>query len=93
MASRLARWWYLGRGGADHPLINVVKIQGIISQPGGQSRSPRTVNLEKLESTLERAFKSLRPAAVCVTVNSPGGAPGVSTLLFCRWIILMMNHR
>ena len=81
-AASLARWFVLGRH-RHHPLVNVIKLNGVISAPSG-SRSPqsrRTLNLERVEKWLKRSTQ-LSPDYIAVIVNSPGGSPAQSELIY-----------
>ncbi|KAK9868862.1 hypothetical protein WJX84_001210 [Apatococcus fuscideae] len=82
--NRLSRIWSLGRHHTS-PVVNVVKLQGIIS-PSDGVRGPaasRLLNLDRAEKWLTKAFdKRLSPVAVALCINSPGGAPGQTEQLF-----------
>lgn len=85
-ASRLARWWLLGRNRMNDPVVNVLKLNGVITPP---SRSPgqgrRGINADSLEKYLQNAFsKTLNPSAVAISINSPGGSPGQSEAIYLR---------
>ncbi|WPT16109.1 Na(+)/H(+) antiporter NhaA [Picochlorum sp. SENEW3] len=85
-ASRLARWWLLGRNRMNDPVVNVLKLNGVITPP---SRSPgqgrRGINADSLEKYLQNAFsKTLNPSAVAISINSPGGSPGQSEAVYLR---------
>ena len=88
--SKLARWWVMGRKAMNDPLVTVVKMNGVLQASAG-GRSPRargTLNLDRVEKWLQRAFlKDLRPAACAISINSPGGSPVQSELIhdmICR---------
>jgi ClpP class serine protease len=75
----------MGRKGMSDPLITVVKLSGILASPAGRSPSAarRTLNLDRVEKWLQRAFlKELRPAACAISINSPGGSPVQTELIF-----------
>ncbi|KAL4533096.1 hypothetical protein Ndes2526A_g08547 [Nannochloris sp. 'desiccata'] len=83
--SNIARWWVMGRKGMSDPLITVVKLSGILQSPSGRSPSAarRTLNLDRVEKWLQRAFlKELRPAACAISINSPGGSPVQTELIY-----------
>lgn len=63
------------------PLVNVVRLTGLIGVRGGFSRG---LSLAGLAGTLERAFKPKRLAAVALAINSPGGSPVQSSLIAGR---------
>jgi len=83
--SNIARWWVMGRKGMSDPLITVVKLSGILQSPSGRppAAARRTLNLDRVEKWLQRAFlKQLRPAACAISINSPGGSPVQSELIY-----------
>lgn len=84
MTSRLARWWVLGRKDIDAPLVTVIKLSGILQ--AGLTRGPaarRFINLDRIEKHLQRAFhKPIGPAACAISINSPGGSPVQSELIY-----------
>ena len=65
------------------PLVNVVRLQGIISS---SSRFPgsNNISLENLEKPLERAFSSKKVSGVALVINSPGGSPVQCSLISAR---------
>jgi len=85
--SKLARFFILGSKRHKQPLVNVVKLQGVITA-NTPSRSPqnrRTITSDKVERWLQRAFsKRLDPVAVSIVINSPGGAPAASEMIYNR---------
>ena len=65
----------------DIPLVPVVRVSGVIGvvtplRPG--------VVLSTIARTLERAFNAPRARAVALIVNSPGGSPAQSHLIYRR---------
>jgi serine protease SohB len=65
----------------DIPVVPVVRISGVIGvvtplRPG--------VLLSTVARTLERAFETPRARAVAVVINSPGGSPSQSHLIYRR---------
>jgi len=65
----------------DIPVVPVVRISGVIGvvaplRPG--------VVLSTVARTLERAFEMPRVRAVAITINSPGGSPSQSHLIYRR---------
>lgn len=83
--SNIARWWVMGRKGMSDPLITVVKMSGILQSPAGRppAAARRSLNLERVEKWLHRAFlKELRPAACAISINSPGGSPVQTELIY-----------
>jgi signal peptide peptidase SppA len=73
----------------SHPLVPVLRLNGPIGmvtplRPG--------LSLATLAGPLERAFKIKRAAAVAISINSPGGAPVQSHLIFKRIRDLAEEH-
>lgn len=65
------------------PVVAVVRLAGIIAAGGGPMRRG-TLALYNLAATLERAFKLPNLKAVALVVNSPGGSPVQSSLIYQR---------
>ena len=61
------------------PRVNIVRLQGMIAS-GGRGR----LSDEAVAPLLHRAFKSGKPAAVGLIINSPGGSPVQSALIGAR---------
>jgi len=76
-------------GGEPKPIVNVVRLSGIIGGMGGLRRG---LTLEAVEAVLEHAFKGRRAAAVALVVNSPGGSPVQSGLIAGRIRALAEKH-
>jgi signal peptide peptidase SppA len=72
-------WLQERLGGTPAPVVAVLRLEGVI---GG--RGQRGITLAKLAGTIERAFKLRGLKAVALAVNSPGGAPVQSALLYQR---------
>ncbi len=66
---------------SDATTIPVVRLSGTIMSGGGQLR--RTLSLASVAGVLEKAF-SIDAPAVAVLINSPGGSPVQSRLIFKR---------
>lgn len=65
-------------------VVRIVRLEGtIVSQT---RRGPGSLNLRKVEKHLDKAFatKKVRPRAVCLEINSGGGSPVQSNLIFNR---------
>ncbi len=60
------------------PVVNVLRLAGVIGGPG---RFRRGLNLASQAQLIERAFKTPRLSAVALAVNSPGGSPVQSALI------------
>lgn len=65
---------------SDAPLVPVIRLQGVIS---GAARGA-ALNDAGLAPLIERAFSRGKPAAVALTINSPGGSPAQSSLIAAR---------
>jgi serine protease SohB len=78
---RAVRWVLPARFRADIPVVPVVRLAGTI----GVSTPLRPgLMLAGLARTLERAFAMRGARAVALIVNSPGGSPSQSHLIFAR---------
>ena len=62
------------------PRVAVVRLQGAISS----STRGATLNDVTLAPIIEKAFRRGKPAAVALSVNSPGGSPVQSALIAAR---------
>jgi signal peptide peptidase SppA len=75
-------WDWLRRlfgGRSKEPVVAVLRFHGVIAP-----RGPRILSLAEKGSAIERAFAMKRVAAVALVINSPGGSPVQSALLFRR---------
>lgn len=63
-------------------VIPVVRLQGAIMASGSQFRPP--LNLATAAPALEKAFAYKDAPAVAISINSPGGSPVQSRLIFQR---------
>lgn len=61
------------------PLVAVLRFDGLIGM-----RGPRGLSLRRFAAAIERAFGLRNLKAVALIVNSPGGSPAQSSLLFRR---------
>jgi len=64
--------------GPSDPLVTVIELNGVIGA-GGPGR--KGLSLQRLEKTIEAAFKPGKLAAVALAINSPGGSPVQSRLI------------
>ncbi|MEM9107162.1 MAG: S49 family peptidase [Pseudomonadota bacterium] len=62
--------------------IPVVRLQGMIMAGGSQFRP--ALNLATVAPLLNKAFEDKRAPAVAISINSPGGSPVQSRLIFQR---------
>lgn len=70
-----------GSLGPERPLVPVVRLSGAIGMSVGFRPG---LSLATLASTLERAFSYPRAKAVALVINSPGGSPVQSHLIYSR---------
>src|ERR1700722_947568 len=74
----------------DRPVVPVVRLSGII----GLSTPLRPgLSLAGIARTLDRAFATRNAAAVALAINSPGGSPVQSHLIFRRTRDLAAEHK
>jgi signal peptide peptidase SppA len=66
----------------DEVNIPVVRLQGMIMAGGSQFRP--ALNLAVVAPLLKKAFEDKRAPAVAISINSPGGSPVQSRLIFRR---------
>ena len=64
------------------PVVAVVRLSGAISASGSALRS--NLSLATTAAALEKAFSLRGAKAVAILINSPGGSPVQSTLIFKR---------
>ena len=74
----------------DRPVVPVVRLTGIV---GFSTPLRPGLTLAGLARTLERAFAIRQAAAVAILVNSPGGSPVQSHLIFRRIRQLAEQHQ
>ena len=74
----------------DRPVVPVVRLTGIV---GFSTPLRPGLTLAGLARTLERAFAIRQAATVAVLVNSPGGSPVQSHLIFRRIRQLAEQHQ
>ena len=63
------------------PIVPVIRLSGAI---GGGSRFSPALSDAALAPLIDRAFNRVKPAAVALVVNSPGGSPLQSSLIAAR---------
>jgi signal peptide peptidase SppA len=74
----------------EETVIPVVRLQGTIMAGGSQFRP--SLNLASVAPSLEKAFASRKSSAVAIIVNSPGGSPVQSRLIYQRIRALAAEH-
>ena len=88
MAKRfLQRLPIIRRFAPAEPTVAVVRFDGIIGLHGR-----RSLNLLRYAGTLERAFNLRGLKAVALAINSPGGSPAQSALIYRRIRQLAAEH-
>ena len=60
-------------------IVSVLKLHGVIA-----ARTRGTLNDSSLAGIVEKAFTRGKPAAVALSINSPGGSPAQSSLISAR---------
>ena len=73
-----AIWRALPFTGEGGPLVTVLNLDGVI---GGAGPGRRGLSHQKLEKSIDAAFRPSDLAAVALAVNSPGGSPVQSRLI------------
>ncbi len=63
-------------------IVPVVRLSGVISSGGGPLR--QSLNLAGVSQALEKAFDMKTAPAVAIVVNSPGGSPVQSRMIYNR---------
>ena len=63
------------------PTVPVLRLSGVIAT-GGFSRG--RINAENLENNIKKAFSDDNAKAIAILVNSPGGSPVQSSLIYKR---------
>jgi serine protease SohB len=74
----------------DRPVVPVVRLSGII---GFSTPLRAGLSLAGIARTLDRAFATKNAAAVALAINSPGGSPVQSHLIFRRIRDLAAEHK
>ncbi len=72
-------WRALPFTGGDGPVVTVLTLEGVI---GSAAPGRRGLSLQRLEKSIEAAFRPGGLAAVALAVNSPGGSPVQSRLIY-----------
>jgi signal peptide peptidase SppA len=65
------------------PFVPVLRLSGVIAA-SGSPLSGNTLSLATLAGPLERAFSASKLPSVAIVINSPGGSPVQSNLIFRR---------
>jgi len=65
------------------PVVAVLPLYGVIASGGGKLRG-ENINLSGMAEKIEDAFSTKNLSAVALPINSPGGSPVQSSLIFDR---------
>ena len=79
-----------GRFRRDKPIVPVVRLTGVI---GFSTPLRPGLSLAGLARTLDKAFATKNAPAVALAINSPGGSPVQSHLIFRRIRELAAEHK
>lgn len=66
----------------SRPTVSVIRLHGVIG--GGSRLAGGGLSDAALAPVIERAFSKGKPAAVALSINSPGGSPVQSSLIAAR---------
>ncbi len=72
-------WRALPFTGDAGPLVTVIELNGVIGAAGPGRKG---LSLHRLEKSIEAAFKPGNLSAVALAINSPGGSPVQSRLIY-----------
>ena len=77
--------------------IPFIVMQGVI-QAGGTSGGPfqpqsNRINLQRFNGIFDKAFKTKNAPAVALVINSPGGSPVQSSLIYKRLLHLKKKYK
>jgi len=64
------------------PIVPVLRFDGVIGTGGGIGKG--RINAENLEVNIKKAFSENKPSAIAIIINSPGGSPVQSSLIYQR---------
>jgi len=70
----------VGRLWPRPPVVSVVRFEGVVMPRSGRGG----ISLASHAAAIEKAYRASRLAAVAIVVNSPGGSPVQSALLYRR---------
>lgn len=76
------RSWLPRRFRGDVPVVPLVRLSGAIGMPAALGRG--SLSLSAIEGTLKKAFSVKGAKAVALAINSPGGSPVQSHLIYRR---------
>jgi ClpP class serine protease len=73
-------------------VLPVIRMAGTIEAPRPGQVSSQSISLQKYEDVFIQAFR-LKPPAVVIEMNSPGGSPAQSSLIHARLLELRKQVR
>ena len=62
-------------------------------KPGARRHGDGVINLARVDKVLTKAFSAHGARAVCLVINSPGGSPAQSSLIYQRLRALRKQHK
>jgi signal peptide peptidase SppA len=69
-----------------NPTVSIIKLEGVIMAGGGGSPNPmarsQNINLDGIKGIVDKAFAQPNLELVCLVINSPGGSPAQSDLVY-----------
>ena len=68
----------------DAPIVSVVRLSGVITAQRGSPVNPGGLSLAGVSGALRAAFSHKQAKAVALIINSPGGSPVQSHLIYKR---------
>ena len=74
------------------PVVPVLRLSGVIAA-SGTPLAGNTLSLSSLAGPIEKAFTASKVPSVAIIVNSPGGSPVQSNLIFRRIRALAAEHK
>ncbi len=74
-----AIWRAMPFFGKQNPLVTVIELSGVIGAAGPGRKG---LSLQRVEKAIEAAFKPGGLSAVALAINSPGGSPVQSRLIY-----------
>ena len=77
----------------DEDELLLSSVDGGRLEPRVRSKPDTLINLERCERQLEKAFTTHGVRAVCLLINSPGGSPAQSSLIYQRLCALKKRHK
>ena len=68
------------------PVVSIIKLEGVIAAGGGGPPNPlmraTNINLDGIRGVVDSAFSQQNLKLVCLVINSPGGSPVQSDLVY-----------